>query len=306
MTSRWTGLKPGEQPFRDAAWFYAEYRYRPSDEFVRLLAARLGWTASDRILDLGAGPAHVSLRLAPLVGEVVAMDPEEAMLEEGRRRAVAAGIVNVSFVVGGSNDLARLAPDLGRFTAAVISQAFHWMANQDGVLRALDPLLDGERGAVALVGYVNEPDYNRALIDRPPWDAVGEILQRHLAGVPEGPNPAGRHDPFAEILARSPFSRVQLLTHEYEATILPSIDAAIGVHYSFGNVLARLGERRTAFEAEVRAALANAAASPLAVRLVDSALVGRRPRRRTPGVHTPTLGGVSVPPPSESTISGNR
>jgi ubiquinone/menaquinone biosynthesis C-methylase UbiE len=146
----WTGLGPGQRPFREAAWFYAEYRYRPTEAFVRLLAAHLGWSASDRVLDLGAGPAHVSLRLAPFVGAVVVMDPEEAMIDEGRRRAASAAADNLSFVLGGSDELTRLAGDLGQFTAVVISQAFHWMADQDAVLRALDPLLDRERGAVAL------------------------------------------------------------------------------------------------------------------------------------------------------------
>ena len=124
---------------------------------------------------------------------------------------------------------------------------------------------------------MKEPDYNRVWLDRPPWDAVERILRRHLADAPEGPNPAGRHDPFPDILARSAFSRVELLTHEYEAVIQPSIDAAIGFHYSLGNVLTRLGERREAFEADVRAALAGADTSPFAVRLADSALIGRRP-----------------------------
>src|SRR5919202_3602505 len=101
----WRGLGAGQRPFRDAAWFYAEYRYRPTEAFARLLAAHLGWSASDRVLDLGAGPAHVSLRLAPFVGEVVVMDPEEAMIDEGRRRAASASAENLSFVGGGSEDL---------------------------------------------------------------------------------------------------------------------------------------------------------------------------------------------------------
>jgi len=274
---RWTGLEPGVRPFREAAWFYAEYRYRPSEAFVRLLAGHLGWSRADRVLDLGAGPAHVSLQLAPFVGEVVVMDPERAMIEEGRRRAAAAGIDNLSFVVGGSDDLARLSPDLGRFTAVTISQALHWMADQDSVLRDFDDLVDRERGAVALVSYVKEPDYNLIWLDHPPWNVVEAIRERHLADVPAGPNPAGRHDPFPEILARSAFSRVDLLTYDYETVVWPSIDAAIGYQYSLGNLLARLGERRIAFEADVRAALADADSSPITVRLVDSALLGHRP-----------------------------
>src|SRR5437899_7049791 len=85
----WTGLASAARPFQDAARFYAEYRYRPTDAFLWLLAGHLGWSASDRVLDLGAGPAHVSLPLPAFVGEVVVMDPEEAMLHEGRRRAAA-------------------------------------------------------------------------------------------------------------------------------------------------------------------------------------------------------------------------
>ena len=103
--SRWKGLKAGERPFREAAWFYAEYRYRPSEAFARLLASHLDWSRSDRVLDLGAGPAHVSLRLVPFVAEVVVMDPEEAMIEEGRRRTAAAGVDNLSFVTASSDDL---------------------------------------------------------------------------------------------------------------------------------------------------------------------------------------------------------
>jgi len=277
-TDRWKGLEPGQRPFRDAAWFYAEYRYRPSEAFAQLLAAHLGWTASDRVLDLGAGPAHVSLRLAPFVGEVVVMDPEEAMIDEGRRRAAAAGVDNLTFVHGGSDDLERVSSVLGDFAAVVISQAFHWMADQDAVIRTLDSFLDRERGAVALLGYVNDPDYNRVLVglDRAPWDTVERILKSHLVGAAEGPNPAGRHDPFPEILARSAFPRTELLTYEYGSVVEPSLDAATGLLYSLGNVLPRLGEGRAAFEADARAALADADTSAVTVRLTDSALIGRR------------------------------
>jgi SAM-dependent methyltransferase len=256
------------RPFRGTARFYADYRYRPSEAFARLLAEELGWTDSDRVLDLGAGPAHVSLLLAPLVGEVVVMDPEPDMIEEGRRRAAAAGVDNLSFVTGGSDDLS---PQLGEFAAVTMSQSFHRMPDQDGVLRQLERIA----GAVALLGYVKEPDYNRAWLDREPWNVVEPILERHLDGVPELPAPPP-HDPFPDILARSAFSQIDLLTHEYEAVVQPSVDAAIGFVYSLSNKLVRLGDRRAAFEDEVRTMLADADTSPFPVRLVDSALIGRR------------------------------
>src|SRR3712207_147057 len=148
--NRWAGLEHGERPFRQAAPFYAEYRYRPSADFALLLATHLRWSRDDRVLDLGAGPAHVSTLLAPYVREVVVMEPEEAMLDEGRDRAVSGGFDNLSFVLGGSDDLQRLRPSLGEFVAVVMSQAFHWMHDQDSVLRTLDEVADRRRGAVAL------------------------------------------------------------------------------------------------------------------------------------------------------------
>jgi hypothetical protein len=62
--------------------------------------------------------------------------------------------------------------------------------------------------------------------------------------------------------------------------IHPSVEAAVGLQYSLGNLLDRLGERQAAFESDVRAALLDADTSPLAIRLTDSALIGRRPDGR--------------------------
>jgi Methyltransferase domain len=191
------------------------------------------------------------------------MDPEPEMIAEGRRRADAAGVENVSFVVGGSDDLPV---DVGPLAAVTISQALHWMRDQDAVLRALAAMVD----TVALVGYVKEPDYNLVWLERPPWDAVGAIARRHLAD--RGSSPAA-HDPFPDILARSAFSDIELITHEYEAVVRPSIDAAVGYYRSLGYA----ASLDPAFEAEVRAALGDADTTPFRVTLVDGALVGRKP-----------------------------
>jgi SAM-dependent methyltransferase len=278
MASQWTGLAPGERPFREAAPFYSAYRYRPSEEFVRLLATHLGWSPKDRVLDLGAGPAHVSTLLAPYVREVVAMEPDQAMLDEGRKWAASTGVDNVAFVHGGSEDLERLRTSLGIFVAVVMSQSFHWMPDQDRVLRSLDGMLDGTRGAVALVGYVNDPDFNRVCVglDREPWSNAEAILRRYLSEAPKGPSPAGRHDPFPDILRRSSLPRVELLSYEHDIEVRPSVDAAIGTLYTLGNALTQLGDSRLAFETEVRNLLARADTTPFCARLVDSALIARR------------------------------
>jgi hypothetical protein len=128
------------------------------------------------------------------------------------------------------------------------------------------------------VGYVNDPDFNRVCVglDREPWSQAEVILRRYQAQAPEGPNPGGRHDPFPEILSRSAFARVELLSLEHDIDVQPSADAAIGTLYTLNNTVSQLGEALPAFEAEVRDALAGADTTPFHARVIDSALVGRR------------------------------
>lgn len=276
------------RPYQGTAYFYAENRDRPSVAFVDALAEVLSWSDSDRVLDLGTGPGQIALPLAARLGEVVAADPEEDMLAEGRRRAEEQGIGNVTFVQASSDDLSALGDARGQFRAVTIGSAFHWMRDQDRVLRDLDPFLNPLHGAVAIVGWdvsgpvVNTGSDHRPWRDREPWFLVRDILDRHLAGTPEGPHPAGRHDPFEEILARSPFSDISLLRWEYEREVRPSVAAAIGNLYSVSNVLRRLGDRREAFETEARAALEGAPTEAIRERVVDSALIGTRPASGTP------------------------
>src|SRR5262245_28739351 len=105
----------GTRPYAGAGWYYAEYRDRVSADFLSMLASHLGWSQNDRLLDLGAGPGQMSLLLAQLVAEVVAIDPEPDMLAEGESRARTSGIENVKFVAGSSEDLDTMRPSLGSF-----------------------------------------------------------------------------------------------------------------------------------------------------------------------------------------------
>lgn len=271
------------RPYEGSAWHYAEYRPRPSDAFVRLLVSHLAWNNDDRILDLGSGPGQIALEVAPHVGEVLAVDIEQDMVDEGRRRADGRGVANVRFLRGSSDDVARMAADIGVVRAVTIGSAFHWMTDQDALLRALEPLVEPIGGAVLLVGFhVGGPDVTvsgrdgRRWQERQPWSRAKELLDSYLIDVPEGHHPRGRHDPFPDILARSPFARLELLRYEYDELQTPSVDAAIGTLYSLSNVLGRLGARRAEYEAEVHEALDDAPTDAVPVRVIESALIATR------------------------------
>ena len=264
----------GTRPYAGAGWYYAEYRPRVSEEFIVRLAEHLNWSREHRVIDLGAGPAHLSLRVAPLVAEVVAIDPEPDMLAEGERRARAVVAKNITFVLAGSDDLPHLRSTLGVFRGALMGSSFHWMLEKDRVLQELSAIIDRAEGAVAFVWIsgVSVPDRLQAATQ-----TMHDILDRYLTGVPPGPHPNGRHDPFEEILARSPFPRVEKIERVYEVRVRPTIESLVGAEYSMSHTLTRLGERRADFEQEVRAALADLAGiGEVVLTRRDEAIIGRR------------------------------
>lgn len=264
----------GTRPYAGAGWYYAEYRQRVSVAFVGMLAARLGWTHHERVLDLGAGPGQLTLLLAPLVAEVVAIEPELDMLAEGQRRADTLGARNVRFIAASSDDLAALSLPQGHFRTALMGQSFHWMLEKDRVLRDLSAMIDAASGSVAFVRPLRvaaSPALESA------EQIVHAILERYLADTPPGPHPNGRHDPFDEILERSAFSQVERIERVYRIPFRPTVEALVGAEYTISHVLTRLGARRTAFEDEVRAALGDLPAiGEVWLTLRDEALIGLR------------------------------
>jgi SAM-dependent methyltransferase len=264
----------GTRPYAGVGWYYAEYRQRVSTEFITLLAARLGWTRAEPVLDLGAGPGQLALLAAPLVAGVVAIEPEPDMLAEGQRRARALGANNVKFIAAHSDDLRALSASLGRFRTALMGQSFHWMLEKDRVLRDLSAMIDETGGSIAFVlpRRVSAPASLEAA-----EQTVHAILERYLADTSPGPHPNGRHDPFEAILERSAFPRVEWIERVYKAPLRPTIESLVGAEYTISHVLTRLGDRREAFEREVRATLGSLDANgEIWITLRDEALIGLR------------------------------
>src|SRR5204862_7679320 len=69
-----------------------------SPAFLELLKAEP--LATLTVLDAGTGAGRLALTLAPHCRAVVGVDREARSIEAARRRAVAAGLSNVRFVVG--------------------------------------------------------------------------------------------------------------------------------------------------------------------------------------------------------------
>jgi SAM-dependent methyltransferase len=63
------------------------------------------------VVDVGTGTGRVALGLAPLAGRVIGIDQNAKAIASARERAAAAGIDNVSFVVGDADALEHFCVD---------------------------------------------------------------------------------------------------------------------------------------------------------------------------------------------------
>jgi len=137
-----------------------ESRREALRDAVRQFAPLAG---DERVVDSGAGTGALALALAPLVGEVVALDLVPELLELGRRAAEAAGIENVTFVEG---DATHMPFDRGTFDLAACHRTLHHIARPE---LAVSELARVTRlgGRLLVIDQVAPPDPLAALeLDR--------------------------------------------------------------------------------------------------------------------------------------------
>ena len=161
--------------YRGTAWYYSRFRPKYPPAMVTILRENYRLDGTGRLLDLGCGPGPVAIPLAHLFEEVIAIDPEPEMLEEGREVAARANVTNIHWLRGSSEDLPA---SLGQFRLITMGNSFHWMDRA----RTLDTLYDlvTDDGGLAVVGH-------GAPIPAPPptpWrGAIADVVRRYRDGI---------------------------------------------------------------------------------------------------------------------------
>jgi ubiquinone/menaquinone biosynthesis C-methylase UbiE len=226
--------------FQSAAAHYVAGRPPYSPALIAQVASRLALTPSDRLLDLGCGPANLALAFAPYAGEILAVDPEPAML--ALAQDATRNVANVHVQAGSSADLSAR---FGRFRAAIIGRAFHWMDRED-TLRRLDSMLD-RNGAVCLF------DDEHPKIPQNAWRREYQEIVARYSDDDEGRRwrKSDAYEPHISVLLTSPFCQIETLG----VIVSQAVTADVLIERTLSQSStseARLGARTAAMVADLR------------------------------------------------------
>ncbi|HVM99810.1 MAG TPA: class I SAM-dependent methyltransferase [Caulobacteraceae bacterium] len=240
-------LPPNLRPdaFAGAAEDYLRYRPPYPAALVECLVGEAAAGPHARAIDLACGPGRLTIDLAPRFGEVWAVDLEPEMIAVARAEAARRGLANVRWSVGRAEELEAPA---SAFSLITVGEAFHRLDRPLTLGAAMRWLAPG--GVFATLGaqtfLEGEARWRRVLAG---------IAERWIA---EAAAPAPAHATFVErqqaLFAGAGFTDFR--AREFEAAHEWTLEGLLGFLRST-SVLSRhaLGERHTAFEDEVSAAL---------------------------------------------------
>jgi SAM-dependent methyltransferase len=167
--------------YAGAAVHYRCGRPPYSPQLEALLAEELGLDRSGRLLDVGCGPGILTVRLARLFEAAVGIDPDAAMIAEGRRAAQERDTANITWIQGRAEELPAVAP--GPYRLVTFGQSFYW-TDEVPVAEAVYDMVESG-GALALVGQKAE---GRAVPPSPgppriPHDEIRELVRKYLGST---------------------------------------------------------------------------------------------------------------------------
>ena len=253
-----TDHDPNLHRFRSVVAHYRAGRPAYAALLIRRVAALCGVSKTSRVLDLGCGPGLLAAGMAPLAGEVVAMDPEPAMLAETERL----GIANLRTVPGASADLG---PHLGRFRLVTMGRSFHWMDRAD-TLRRLDALIE-PGGAVALF-RTDHPE-----LPGNAWRVEFDALRHRYGGDDPGfrhrRGGSARHE---EVLLDSAFSHIEVLAivERRRVPVAALVDRGLSMSATSPE---RLGERTADFARDIAALMQPHLCNGMVEEIIESVAV---------------------------------
>jgi ubiquinone/menaquinone biosynthesis C-methylase UbiE len=233
--------------FSGTAWYYARFRPDYPEEVINLLCNNFGLGRKSRVLDLGCGTGQIALQLAPFVSEVIAVDPQEEMLQEGKAISSANGRTNIKWILGESANINNLSEVIGQLDLTVIARAFHWM-DREQTLRDVYSMtkLGGGMSIVSDSGPQDKPTEWKEVIDAVVRHWLGDTRRAGTKGTYSHPT-----DRWEDTLQESQFCNFE--SKLIKTKRVWNLDRIVGYLYSkSSSSIPVLGDKKEGFEKDVR------------------------------------------------------
>ena len=244
--------------YQGAAAHYRPGRPAYSPQLEALLTEALGLDGSGRLLDGGCGPGILTVRLAHLFEEAVGLDPDPAMLAEGRRAAQERGIANIRWVQAPAEELPAAAP--GPYRVVTFGQSFHW-TDEARVAEAVYDMLE-PGGALALIvhtvaGCPAPPSPGPPPIPHAEIEALVEKYLGSTKRAGQGIAPVRAHR-FEDVLVRTRFGTPRSIFAAGIPDLVRDSESVLSGYFSLSSAAPHLfGDRADEFAGEVRELLAS-------------------------------------------------
>jgi SAM-dependent methyltransferase len=243
--------------YQGAAAHYGRGRPAYSPQLEAVLSQELDLDGSGRLLDAGCGPGILTVRLAHLFEEAVGLDPDPAMLAEGRRAAHERGITNIRWVQAVAEDLPGAAP--GPYRVVTFGQSFHW-TDEARVAEAVYDML-APAGALALIVHTVEgrrparPSPGAPPIPHPEIKALVEKYLGSTRRAGQGIAPVRPHR-FQDVLVRTRFGTPRVIFAPGIPDLVRDSESVVSGYFSMSSSAPHLfGDRVEDFASKLRALL---------------------------------------------------
>ena len=236
-----------------AAVHYRCGRPAYSPRLEALLAEELGLDGSGRLLDVGCGPGILTVRLAHLFEGAVGLDPDPAMIAEGRRAARERDIANITWIQARAEDLPAVAP--GPYRLVTFGQSFYW-TDEIPVAEAVYDMVE-PGGALVLAGHQakGRPVPPSPGPPRIPHDEIEELVRKYLGPARR----AGQSTPpvqalsLQDALASTRFGAPRVIFAPGIPDLTRDIESVVSGYFSMSFAAPHLfGDRVEEFADEVR------------------------------------------------------
>jgi len=152
-----------QQQFGPVAEQYAAFDYHAAGPDLAPMLEAGQMTGQERVLDIGSGPGHTALLFATQALEVVASDPTQAMLDQGKRLASERGLQNISFECTSAEKMPFAD---GAFDRVTSRQSAHHYADVPAALREVARVLAPDGKFVLIDTFSPEDDEFDGFLNR--------------------------------------------------------------------------------------------------------------------------------------------